>query len=169
MEKHEITFRPLEPSDAHSIAEHANNIKVANNVRDHFPHPDSVTDAEAFIAHTRTLDPLCDFAIVVDGKAVGTVGYMPHTDVQRVSAEIGYWIGEKYWGKGIVAKIVADFTDFVFRERGLNHLYGNVFSTNLPSMRVLEKAGFRFVGIMHGAAIKNGRIIDLHYYEKVKE
>lgn len=151
------TLRPLRPEDAESLARHANDIRIWNNVRDLFPHPYKRTDADAFIAMASGKSPVQDFAIVVEGEAVGCVGYVPGTDVERVSAEVGYWLGEAYRGRGIMNEAA-----------GIRHLLAPVFSHNAASMRVLEKAGFRKAGVLHNAAVKNGRLIDLHLYELTK-
>lgn len=161
-------FRPFTHADCESIARHANNINVWNNVRDYFPHPYTLADAGEFIAYCLSRSPQTDYAIDVDGQAVGVIGIVPRTDVQRISAEVGYWLGEDLWGKGIATKVLRDFTEYIFSTTGYVHLFATVFGTNHASMRVLEKAGFSFVGVMHKAAVKNGRMIDLHIYEKLK-
>lgn len=151
-----------------AVTKNADNKKIWDSVRDYFPHPYTEKNAVDFIIRTRSFNPPCDFAITLDGEAIGAIGYILQNDVQRISAEVGYWIGESHWNKGIVSKVLDDFSGFLFYERGLENIYATVFSTNPASMRVLEKAGFSFVGIMHNAAIKNGVLVDLHYYEKVK-
>lgn len=162
------SFRPFVPSDRDSLAKHADNIKVWNNLRDHLPNPYTLADADSFIAHCSSQSPPTDFAIDISGNTVGVIGYIPRTDVERISAEIGYWVGEEFWNRGIATKVLTDFTNYIFRETNLVHLFAIVFSTNPASMRVLEKAGFNFVGKLHRAAVKNGKIIDLHIYEKLK-
>ena len=168
MEKGKAAFRPFVPEDAASLARHADNINIWNNTRDYLPHPYTGRDAEEFIALASSASPMVNFAIDVDGRAVGAIGYVPLSDIQRISAEVGYWLGEEYWGRGIMSQVLADFTEYIFAETGIIHLYANVFEDNAASMRVLEKAGFTPVGVMHRAAVKNGRVIDLHYYEKLK-
>lgn len=162
-------FRPFVPSDRESLAKHADNMNVWNNVRDYFPHPYAIADADAFIAYCMGQSTQTDFAIDIAGEAVGAIGLMPRSDVQRVSAEVGYWLGEDFWGRGIATRVMTDFTEYVFRTTDYMNLFATVFSTNPASMRVLEKSGFGFVGVMHGAAVKNGRIIDLHIYEKLRQ
>lgn len=162
------TFRPFRADDRESIARQADNINVWNNLRDYLPRPYTVQDADRFIEYTTGKETATDFAIDVDGLAVGAIGVMPHTDVQRISAETGYWLGEEYWNKGIMSHVLADFCEYIFADTDIIHLYANVFEHNTASMRVLEKAGFTPAGIMHRAAVKNGHIIDMHFYEKLK-
>lgn len=162
------TLRPLRSADAESLARHANDIRIWNNVRDLFPHPYKRTDADAFIATTSGKSPIQDFAVVVDGEAVGCIGYVPGTDVERVSAEVGYWLGEAFWGRGIMNEAVNALAEHIFSTTGIRHLLAPVFGHNTASMRVLEKAGFRKAGVLHNAAVKNGRLIDLHLYELTK-
>lgn len=161
-------LRPLRPSDAASLTRHADNVLIWNNVRDYFPHPYKRTDADTFIAFASGKSPVQDFAIVVDGEAVGCIGYIPGTDVERVSAEVGYWLGEAHWGRGIASEALDAMAEHIFATTGILRLFATVFSHNAASMRVLEKAGFRPVGILRNAAVKNGRVIDLHYYERIK-
>ena len=112
--------------------------------------------------------PGYEFAIVIDGEAAGGIGLVRQSDVERLSAEIGYWIGEPHWNRGIAGDAVGSICEYAFRETELIRLFASVFEYNAPSMRVLEKNGFRKVGVQRRAAIKEGRIIDLHLYERVK-
>lgn len=162
-------FRPWKSDDKASLAYHADNIKIWNNVRNYFPHPYTEQDAEDFIGHSLSTPLMTNYAIDIGGKAVGGIGFVPGTDVERISAEIGYWLGEEYWGQGIMSGIVAGFSEFIFRTTPIRHLFTGVFGFNKASMRILEKAGYTHIGTMHKAAVKNGVIIDLHYFEKIKE
>lgn len=164
----DFILRPLRPSDAPSLSRHADNIRIWDNLRDYFPHPYKRADADAFIALTSGKSPVQDFAIVVDGEAVGCIGYIPGTDIERVSAEIGYWLGEAHWDRGIASRALDALAEHIFATTGILRLFATVFSHNTASMRVLRKAGFRQVGILQNAAVKNGRVIDLHYYERIK-
>ncbi|MDR1181464.1 MAG: GNAT family N-acetyltransferase [Bacteroidales bacterium] len=157
-------------SDAASLAENANNIHVWNNVRDYFPHPYSKEDGKQFIGMVLGKpQPVTDMAIVIDGKAVGGIGIVRKTDVERISAEIGYWLGEKYWGKGIMTEVIKDMISYVFLHfPELKKIYATPFGFNIASQRVLQKAGFECEGILKQAAIKNGKVIDLHYYSMLK-
>ena len=161
-------LREWRNSDSSSLAENADNIKVWNNVRDYFPHPYTQADARVFIGTVQGRTPQTDFAVVVGGRAVGGVGFVPQSDVERLSAEIGYWLGEPYWGRGIMPRAVTAVAEYVFRETEIIRLFAPVFGFNRTSMRVLEKAGFEKAGVMRRAAVKNGQITDLYYYELLK-
>ncbi len=165
----DFELREWELTDCFSLAEHINNIKIWNNVRDGLPHPYTLQDAEAYIRMVQTKPFVQDFAIVVDGKAVGGVGIVPMSDVGRVSAEIGYWLGEAYWGRGIMSEAVRLLADYTFREPEKLRLFAHVYEYNFASMKVLEKAGFTKLTILRKAAIKNGKVIDAYYYDLVKD
>lgn len=156
--------RSLERGDAASIARHANNRRVWQNLRDRFPHPYSERDARAFIADARRRTPEVTFAIVVDGEASGTIGVMPNVDVDRVSAELGYWLGEAHWGRGIMTEAVRAVTAYAVESFALTRIYATPFADNLASCRVLEKAGYVLEGRLRRAAIKDGRVIDTCLY-----
>lgn len=149
-------------SDKISLAENANNINIWNNVRDYFPYPYTVEDGEQFINMVLSKEPpFTDFAIDVGGKAVGGIGIVLNPDVERISAEIGYWLGEYYWNRGIMTNVVKEMVDYAFSHFPIKKLYAPVFDFNRASQRVLEKAGFEKEAILKQAAIKNGKIIDL--------
>lgn len=169
MKNQNAIFRPFRPGDEESLSRHADNINIWNNTRDALPHPYTVEDGREFIKYATGTAVTTDFAIEVDGAAVGSIGYKPGSDVQKISAEVGYWLGEEFWNRGIASQVLASFCDHIFAATGISHLYANVFAGNVASMRVLEKAGFRPAGIMHRAAVKNGQMIDLYYYEKLKD
>ncbi len=125
-------------------------------------------DAVAFITMSTEADPVTNFAIEVDGAAVGGIGWVPHGDVERFSAEFGYWLAEPCWGRGIMTAVVNDFVEWVFENTDIIRLYAGIFAFNAASGRVLEKAGFRRVGTLEKAAFKNGRFVDKVLYELVK-
>ena len=164
-----IKFREWQISDIQSLAENANNINVWNNLRDYFPSPYSEEDGKQFIEMVLNQPKSLNFAIDVDGKAVGGIGIVLHQDVERIGAEFGYFIGEKYWNKGIMTQIVKDFVKYVFENfPELQKIYATPFDFNIASQKVLQKAGFECEAILKKAAIKNGQIIDLHYYSIFK-
>ena len=152
-------------SDAASLAENANNIDIWNNVRDYFPHPYSEDDGKQFIESVLSKPkPAVDLAIVVDGKAVGGIGIVLQTDVERISAEMGYWLGVNYWNKGIMTEAVKQMVTYAFTHFPLRKIFAPVFDFNIASQKVLQKAGFEREAILKQAAIKNDKIIDMHYY-----
>jgi len=168
IQREEFLLRPWQPDDAISLAENANNIHVWNNVRDGFPHPYTVEDGINYINMTLKQPYIQNLAIVVDGKAVGGVGIIPQSDVERFNAEIGYWIGESNWNKGIMTEVVKAAITYFFSTTDIIRLFACVYEYNIGSMRVMEKAGFRKVGIMEKAAYKNDHFVNFHYFEILK-
>jgi ribosomal-protein-alanine N-acetyltransferase len=165
LEKCEV--RSFHPADAPSIARHADNRKIWINLRDSFPHPYSIEDAVAFIAFALAEKPETAFAIAVDGRAVGAIGFRVLPDVERVTAEVGYWLGEAFWRKGIVTEVLAKITPWAIEAYGLSRMFAVPFEWNTASMRVLEKAGYVFEGRMRRSAIKDGKIVDQLLYAHV--
>ncbi|MBY0550887.1 MAG: GNAT family N-acetyltransferase [Candidatus Obscuribacterales bacterium] len=151
-------IRTWSADDVESLAANANDKDIAANLRDTFPHPYSAADARRWIALCSVTEPRTNFAIAVDGKAVGSIGVMPQTDVSRKTAEIGYWLGKNYWGKGIVSEALEAFSNWCFAEFGLVRLFANAYETNTASARVLEKAGFQREALLRNAAFKNGKV-----------
>lgn len=168
IERDGYALREWKMSDAASLAENINNKKIWDNIRDALPFPYTLDDAKAFISFTKKTPYPQNFAIVVEGKAVGCVGISPCTDVERISAEVGYWLGEPYWGRGITSDAVKAIAGYTFKHTDIIRLYAAVYEYNHASMRVLEKAGFTRLCTLHKAAIKNGVILDMPYYELVK-
>jgi RimJ/RimL family protein N-acetyltransferase len=163
------TLREWRRGDEPSLVRHANNRNIWLNVRDAFPFPYLPSDAKAWIrlAATDALNHV--FAIDVDGFAVGAVGVRTGEDVHRLSAEIGYWLGEEYWNRGITTEVVKAVTQYAFDSLGMARVHAEVFEWNLASMRVLEKAGFVREGVLKRSAIKDKRIIDQVVYARVRE
>lgn len=168
IQREKYILRPWQPEDSPSLAKHANNINVWNNLRDGFPHPYTSFDADSFINMAIQKPLVEDLAIIVDSNAVGGIGFVPGTDIERISAEIGYWLSETYWGEGIMSSAIKDFANYVFDNTGIIRLFATIFEFNKASERVLQKAGFNKVGILHNSAIKNGKVIDMLYYELAK-
>lgn len=163
-----FTLRPLMPEDAESLAIHLNNKNVWDNLRDGLPYPYTPEDAKAFIAFQHNEPSLTCYGIVVDGKAVGNIGFTRNHDVERFSAEVGYYIGEDYWGRGIMSAALSSAVADYFFTTDVIRLYATPFGHNKASARVLEKAGFTFKCTMTKAAYKNGRFTDELYYERLK-
>lgn len=163
-----VRLRYFTPNDAPRLAELADNEKVSRNLRDAFPNPYTLDDARKFIERSNAKDPVTVFAIEWDGEYVGNIGLAPGSDAYRLSAEIGYFIGEPYWNKGIATEAVNLVVDFGFNELGLVRIHTGVFEYNPASMRVLEKCGFERDGIFKKAVIKNGKIWDEVRYSKIK-
>jgi RimJ/RimL family protein N-acetyltransferase len=151
-------------ADAESLARHANNRSIWLNLRDAFPHPYAKKDARAFLTMVTERTPETMFAIAVDGEAVGGIGFVLHPDVERVSAEIGYWLAEPFWGRGIVTEALGVVTAYAIRTHGLTRIYAVPFAWNAASCRVLEKAGYVLEGRLRKSAIKDGKLTDQLQY-----
>ncbi len=158
------TVRPWLASDVTSLVRHANNRKIWLNLRDRFPHPYLRKHGQEFIRYARQESSEHAFAIVVDDAAVGGVGFIVKSDVDRVTAEIGYWLGEDFWGRGIATEAVRAITRYAIERYQLTRLFGVVFDRNPASARVLEKAGYVFEARLRRSAIKEGQVIDQLQY-----
>jgi RimJ/RimL family protein N-acetyltransferase len=163
------TVRPWRLTDADALVRHANNAEVAKQLRDRFPHPYGKSDAIGFLKFSTASEPATNFAIEVEGEAVGGIGYVRGTDVERFSAEIGYWLGESHWGRGIVTEAVVLLTAHLFTTHNLLRLFALPFADNRGSTRVLEKAGFVCEGTMRASAVKHGVPRDQALYAKVND
>lgn len=160
--------RSWKRGDDASLIRYADNRKVWINLRDRFPHPYRRSDARAWLAHVVGQRPETNFAIDVAGEAIGGIGYHLQEDVHRRSAEIGYWLGEPFWGKGIATQAVRALTAHAFRTHDLARIYASVFEWNPASARVLEKAGYTIEGRLRQSVIKDGRTIDQFLYAIVR-
>jgi RimJ/RimL family protein N-acetyltransferase len=161
--------RPWRTGDANAIVTHANNSKIAIQLRDRFPHPYTRRNAVEFLRHVTAEKPdrQENFAIEADGEAVGGIGVVPGTDIERYAAEIGYWLGETMWGRGIATDAVRLLTAHVFDEWNMLRLYAVPFADNLASRRVLEKAGYTCEGIMRSSSVKAGQRRDQALYAAI--
>lgn len=159
-------LRPWRRGDEPSLVLHANNRKIWENVRDHFPFPYTIPDADRWIFHASTALHNSVFAIVVNGKAAGSIGLVQKDDVYKKSMELGYWLGEEFWGRGIMSEAVASVTEYGFSTFDIVRIYADVFEWNIPSARVLEKNGYRFEARLKKAIVKEGRIGDALLYAK---
>ena len=162
------TVRPWRLNDAESIASHANNRKVWLVVRDRFPHPYTIQDAHEFLQRATTEQPEMKFCIEVEGAAVGGIGVHPGEDVHRHTATMGYWLGEQFWGRGIMSEAVTAVTDFCFRNFPVRRISAEVFANNHASARVLEKAGFTFEGRLTNHVLKEGKLLGTLLYARIK-
>ncbi len=162
-----IVLRPWQKEDAQALAAIANNRKVWDNVRDFFPTPYTVLDAEQWLDSIRKTRPFLNFAILYQGRIAGNIGIVPKEDVYRMSVEIGYFIGEEFWGKGIATEATRLLVEYIEQEFNVVRIYAEVFETNKASMRVLQKCGFYLEGIRRKAVIKNGEIMDDYVWVKL--
>lgn len=162
-----VTIRRLKRSDKVRMAEIANNEKVAANLRDAFPSPYTVEDAQKFISMCLRQEPYEVFAIEFEGEYVGNIGLHRQSDVYRKTAELGYFIGEPYWHRGITPRAVNLICEYGFRELDVIKIFSGVFSFNTASQRVLEKCGFTLEAVLKAAVIKNGKICDEYRYARI--
>ena len=156
--------RSWRTADAEPLARHADNRKIWLNLRDAFPHPYTSHDAREFIKSVRSLAPETTFAIAVNEEAVGSVGFVLRHDVERVSAEIGYWLAEPFWGRGIATEALVAATDYAITTHSLTRVYALPFAWNVASCRVLEKVGYRLEARLRRSAVKNSVITDQMQY-----
>jgi RimJ/RimL family protein N-acetyltransferase len=161
------TVRPWRMEDADAVVRHANNVNVARQLRDRFPHPYTRGNAFAFLKAAVASADASNLAIEVNGEAAGGIGYVRGVDVERYSAEIGYWLGETYWGRGIGSEALILVTDHVFRALNLLRLFALPFADNAGSIRVLEKAGYVREAILHASSVKYGKPRDQALYVRI--
>jgi RimJ/RimL family protein N-acetyltransferase len=156
-------------TDVDALVHHANNLNVAKNLRDRFPHPYTKADAKFFLKHATSADDPTNLCIEADGGAVGAVGYVPGYDVERYSAEIGYWLGEELWGRGIVTEALSLVTDHAFSRLNFLRLFALPFADNPASARVLEKAGYEREALLRSSAVKFGEAKDQWLYVRIND
>lgn len=168
MEESKVTIRKFKSDDADRMVMLANNENVSINLRDEFPFPYTLRNAKKFLKLVNSTDIIFAFAVESDGLYVGNIGLVRETDVYRESAEIGYFIGEPYWGRGIATQAVNLMTDFGFETLDLVRIHCGVFEFNKASQRVLEKCGFAKEGLSKQAVIKKGQIWDEVRYAKLR-
>jgi RimJ/RimL family protein N-acetyltransferase len=161
------TVRSWQLSDAQALVAHGNNRKIWLNLRDRFPFPYTRRDALEFLRSVVGRHPETVFAVTVDDQAIGSIGFVLQQDVERVSAEIGYWLGEPFWGRGIATEALSAMTTYAIERHGLTRLFALPFASNVASCRVLEKAGYRLESRLRRSAIKDGAIVDQCQYAYV--
>ena len=161
-------MRKFRRNDKYRMAEIANNMKIAVNLRDAFPYPYSLEDARKFINMCLRVKPYQVFAIEFEGEYVGNIGLHKQDDVYRKTAELGYFIGEQYWNRGITTRAVNLICEYGFRELDVIKIFSGVFSFNTASQRVLEKCGFEREAVLKSSVIKNGKIYDEYRYAKIQ-
>ncbi len=157
-------IRSFVDSDIGAIEKYANNRNISINLRDRFPFPYTRSDARNWLRVVKDQDVETHFAIAAPDELIGGIGLEPLDDVNRCSAEIGFWLGEPFWGKGIGTKAVHAMTEYGFSDLGLIRIFAYVFDWNKASMRVLEKNGYACEGRLRKSAIKDGKIIDQIVY-----
>ena len=163
-------IRRWELSDARDLAATLSNKKIQDNLRDGLPYPYTEQDGKEFISAMLVANEndTFAFAITVNGKVIGSIGAFRQGNIHRQTAELGYYIAEEYWGKGIMTEAVKQLCDYVFSNTDIIRIYAEPFAYNIGSCRVLEKAGFQYEGTLRSNALKNGNVFDMKMYSKLK-
>ena len=164
----DLRIRDWRKDDLESLLRYANNANIAANLRDQFPHPYTRREGIEYLNYVRTTHIPLLFAIEFGGEAIGGVGFKQGIDISRLSMEIGYWLGEPFWGRGFATRAVTATSDWAFDHYKVVRLFATTFAHNTASMRVLERSGFQREGILRRSAIKGGVILDQVMYAKVR-
>ena len=154
--------------DKPAIVKYANNRNIWLNLRDNFPHPYTESDADTYLESVADQYPETDFAIATPDEVIGGISLKLKEDVSRKSAELGYWLGEPFWGQGIATAAVGAIVEYGFSHFDIVRIWAEVFEWNPASIRVLEKAGFQLEGRLRKSVYKDGKIIDKYIYAIVK-
>ena len=167
----ECVIRRWRPEDSRSLAKNLSNKKILDNLRDGLPYPYTEADAEAYISAMLAADSdkAFPFAITLDDEAVGSIGAFRCENIHSRTAELGYYIGEEYWGKGYMTSAVRQLCAYVFENTDILRIFAEPFSYNVASCRVLEKAGFQYEGTLRHNAVKNGKVLDMRMYALVRD
>ena len=165
-----VQIRKWEFTDAADLSAALSNKKVQDNLRDGLPYPYTEQDGQEYISAMLAADEndTFAFAVTADGKVIGSIGAFRQSNIHRQTAELGYYIAEEYWGKGIMTEAVKQLCEYVFSYTDITRIYAEPFSCNIGSCRVLEKAGFQYEGTLHNNAVKNGKVLDMKMYACLK-
>src|SRR6185369_3870373 len=161
-------IRPWSSNDAVAVQRYANNRKIWINLRDLFPHPYTLDDAHSFLRYIMAEKPITTFALAMPAEAIGCIGLQIGNEVHRKTAEMGYWLGEPFWGRGIMTEAVQEFTRWAFEAFDLQRIFAQPFADNTGSVRVLEKAGFVCEGRLLANVLKDGKKLDSLMYARVR-
>ena len=166
----EIKIRRWQKSDAKALCALLSNKNILNNLRDGIPYPYTESDALEYISAMQNADENKTFAFAVtcDGRVIGSVGAFRGENIHFRTAELGYYLDESFWNKGVMTEAVKQTVKFVFDNTDIIRIYAEPFAYNTGSCRVLEKAGFEFEGVLRANAVKNGRVLDMKLYSILK-
>ena len=167
--KNGVIIRSFISEHAESISKYANNKKIADNLRDIFPFPYTLQDATDWIELATSSEPSAHFAIEFKNECIGGIGLTLMEDIFSHSAEIGYWLGEPFWGKGIISECINPVLNYAFSNLGLERVFALTYTSNAGSMRVLEKNNFTLEGTFKKGAYKDGIFYDVIQYAILKE
>ena len=163
-----ITIRPFVKTDRKRLALYANNKKIQQNLRDSMPYPYDLKDADFFIETVLAESPIYTFAVLLENKLVGVCGLNLQEDIYRKSCEVGYWVGEPFWGLGIASSALKLITNYAFEELDKIRIFTGVFEFNKASMKVLENCGYQKEGVFSKALIKDGKFYDEVRYARIR-
>lgn len=156
----QFSLRPWNSNDLQSLVKYANNWNVAKNLTNKFPHPYTEQDGQSFIEMATSDDPIHIFAIDINGEAAGGIGLHPQPDIFIKNAELGYWLGEPFWGQKIISSAIKQIVDFGFSTYDIDRIFARPFGTNIVSQKVLEKNNFKLEGRFEKVLFKNGIYLD---------
>lgn len=162
-------IREFLSNDVEALAKYANNREVSKYMRDSFPYPYTMENAVQWIDFVKNNYSTLFFAIADQTELIGGIGAMPQTDVHRFSAEVGFWLGQSHWNKGIITKALPVFCNYLFTNFDFNRLTANVFEGNEASRKVLEKNGFVLEGTQRKNVFKENKFVDHYIYGLLKE
>jgi len=168
LELGDLRVRNWRKDDLEALLRHANNAKIAANLRDQFPHPYTRRDGIEYLNYVRAMDVPMSFAVEYGDEAAGGIGFKLGVDIARASVEMGYWLAEPLWGRGLMSRAVTATSEWAFDNYRVVRIFATTFAHNVASMRVLEKAGFEREGVLRRSAIKNGVVVDQVMYAKVR-
>ena len=156
----QISLRKFTNDDLDILVKYANNSKISDNLTDQFPHPYTKESGANFIQMVTSHSPTRVFAIEFDGSFCGAAGVHPQEDIMRKNAELGYWIAEPYWGKGIATAAVLEIVEYGFQKFDVNRIFARPYGPNIGSRKVLEKAGFTLEATLKKTIYKNDELLD---------
>ena len=163
-------IRKWKLSDAKDLAIALSNRKVQDNLRDGLPYPYTEQDGKDYISDMLSAneDDTFAFAVTADNKVVGSIGVFRQENIHRQTAELGYYVAEEYWSRGIMTEAIKQICEYVFSKSDILRIYAEPFAYNIASCRVLEKAGFQYEGTLRSNAVKNGEVIDMKMYSLLR-
>lgn len=165
----EFKLRPWHMNDLDSLIKYANNAAIAKNMTDLFANPYTHENGKKFLDMATNDNPLKRMAIDVNGEAIGGIGIHPQTDIRCKNAELGYWLAEPFWGKGIISKAIPQMTDHGFKTFNITRIFAVPFGTNIASQKALEKAGFTLEARLKNTLFKNNQYVDELIYAIYKK
>lgn len=162
-----FTLRPWASNDLENLSKHANNSKISQNMSDGFPN--SIEKWKDFLEFAINNNEILYLTIDINGEAVGSIGISPKKDYMRKNAELGYWLSEKYWGKGIITEAIKEIVKLAFNKFDIERIFATPFEKNYASHRALEKSGFKLEARFSKIVFKNGEMLDELVYAIRKE